>query len=274
MSPSNPVKPDKDRLRPNRLVPLTEVRKRLKLLREEYKGISAIPVDSIVGSADRSAQFTRKFKPRINEQRQRMRQIAIAFPDGDFPPIKVFRVGDAYFVRDGHIRVAAAKEMGVAFIDAEITELETDVTLDPDVEIVDVIHIEQHRLLLADTDLASAHPEADLRVSRPAGYAKLRESIASHGYWLIHQRGELLPRAAVAEDWYTHHYLPSIEALRRSEVMSAFPHSTEADLFLWLERRRWAMLPNQRTVSLEDVANEAASSNLSKEPGPLDEADE
>lgn len=274
MTPGNSVTPGKERGRSKRLVPLKEVRKRLKLLHEEYKGISAVPVASIVGSVDRSAQFSRDFRPRMNDQRQRMRQIALAFPDGDFPPIKVYRVDDTYFVRDGHIRVAAAKEMGVAFIDAEITELETDATLAPDVEMMDVIHIEQHRLLLNETGLSSVQPNADLRVSRPSGYARLREAIASHGYWLIRKRGELLTRAEVAEDWFSHIYTPSVEALKRAELESAFPHSTAADLFLWLERRRRAMLPNQRTASLEDAARETASGDLSKEPGPFEEDEE
>ncbi len=264
----------KDQSRSKGLVPLKEVRKRLMLLQEEYKGISAIPVAAIVGSADRSAQFTRKFKPRIREQSERMRQVALAFPDGDFPPIKVYGVDGTYFVRDGHIRVAAAKEMAVAFIDAEITELATDATLPPDIEIIDLIHIEQQRLLLADTELADLEPAPDLRVSRPAGYAKLRESISSHGYRLIQQRGELLSRAAVADDWYHGVYLPTVEAMKSADLMTAFPHSTEADLYLWLERRRWAMLPNQRTVSLEDAAWETAAGDLRKQPGPLEEDEE
>ena len=272
MSVDKSAKTSKDKSQSKRLVPLKEVRRRLKLLHEEYRGITPIRVDAIIGSADRSAQFTRKFKPRINEQRERMHQIQLAFPDGDFPPIKVYKVDDAYFVRDGHIRVAAAKQMGVAAIDAEITELETDATLTPDVEIIDLVHIEQHRLLLSDTELHTVDPEADLRVSRPAGYAKLRESIASHGYRLIQDSGELLSPADVAGDWYTNVYLPSVAALEESEIMEAFPHSTAADLFLWLERRRWAMLPEHRTVSLEDVAKETATANLAQEPGPLEEA--
>lgn len=269
-----PGKRAKDQGRSKGLVPLKEVRKRLMLLHEEYKGIEAIPVAAIIGSADRSAQFTRKFKPRIREQSQRMRQVALAYPEGDFPPIKVYRVDDIYFVRDGHIRVAAAKEMGVAFIDAEITELETDASVPPDVEIIDLIHIEQQRLLLADTDLADVEPAPDLRVSRPAGYTKLRESISSHGYRLIQEGGELLSRGAAARDWYYRIYLPTIEAIKDAELMSAFPHSTEADLFLWLERRRWAMLPHQRTVSLEDAAREAVAGNSSKRSGRLEEEEE
>jgi hypothetical protein len=259
-----PAKRDKREKKSKGLVPLQEVRRRLMLFREEYRGIRAIPVESIIGSADRSAQFSRKFKPRIPEQRERARQVTLAFPSGDFPPIKVYQVGEAFFVRDGHIRVAAAKELGVAFVDAEITELETDEDLSPDTEMIDVIHLEQHRRLLAETELGKARPDADLRVSRPSGYARLRESIAAHGYRLIQQRGELISREAAAGDWYDNVFWPSIQALRDSEAMEAFPRSTEADMFLWLEQRRRAILHDRRQRSLEDVAWEAAEQGISK----------
>ena len=271
MTPDSPAKRRSKPKKTKNLVPLAEVRKRLMLFREEYKGISAIPVDAIVGSADRSTQFDRRFRPRIPEQEQRARQIALAFPQGDFPPIKVFRVNDVYFVRDGHMRVVAAKAMGVAFLDAEVTELETDADMPADLEMIDVIHLEQHRRLLAETELGDIRPDADLRVSRPAEYARLRESIAGHGFWLIRERGEIVSRREVASDWYDHVYWPSIEALRKSGVAGAFPRSTEADLFLWLEQRRRSILPQRRWVSLEDMAWEAAKEDLSKGPGPLQE---
>lgn len=255
------------------LAPLEEIRKRLLLFNEEYAGIRPIAVDRIGGSVDRSTQFDRRFRPRVPEQRERARQIALAFPEGDFPPIKVFRVGDVYFVRDGHMRVVAAKELGVEFIDAEITELTTDAAIPSEVEMIDIIHLEQRRRLLDETKLGNVRPDVDLRVSRPAGYLRLRESIASHGYRIIQGRGELVSREEVAEDWYDRIFLPSVDALRRSGVADAFPRSTEADLFLWLEQRRRSMLPSRGGLSLEDVVWDAAQQDLSKQEGPDQEDD-
>lgn len=251
--------------KPKDLVPLEEVRKRLLLFTERYAGIRPIAVTDIVGSVDRSSQFDRDFRPRVAEQRERARQIALRFPGGDFPPIKTFQVGEFYFVRDGHIRVAAAKHMGVEYIDAEITELTTDAEIPPDVEIIDVIHMEQHRRLFAETKLGDVRPDADLRVSLPEGYVKLRESIAGHGYRLIQQRGELLTREEIALDWYEGVFKPSIDALQHSGIAEAFAPSTPADLFLWLEERRRAILPLRGPVSLEDVAWEASHQDLHSE---------
>jgi hypothetical protein len=262
------------RQKPKELVPLDEVRKRLLLFDETYAGIRPIAVADIVGSVDRSSQYDRDFKPRVAEQRERARQIALRFPGGNFPPIKVYQIAELYFVRDGHVRVAAARQMGVEYIDAEITKLTTDAEIPPDVEVIDVIHVEQHRRLLAETKLGEVRPDADLHVSQPVGYVKLREAIAGHGYRLIQEREELVTREEVARDWYDRVFEPTVAALVRSGVAEAFPQSTPADLFLWLEQRRRSILPMRGPVSLEDVAWEVAQLDLQSEDDPEDEGSE
>ncbi len=272
-SPRNPGSGAKRR-KPKDLVPLDEVRKRLLLFDERYAGIRPIAVADIVGSVDRSSQFDRDFRPRVSEQRERARQIALRFPGGDFPPIKVYQIAEFYFVRDGHVRVAAAKQMGVEYIDAEVTELTTDADIPADVEMIDVIHMEQRRRLLSETRLGDVRPDADLRVSQPVGYIKLRESIARHGYQLIQERGKLLTREEVAQDWYDRVFEPSVDALGHSGVAGAFPQSTPADLFLWLENRRRSVLPMRGPVSLEDVAWAAAHGDLDDDDDREDEDSE
>jgi ParB-like chromosome segregation protein Spo0J len=39
------------------------------------------------------------------------------------PPISVYRLGERHFVRDGHHRVSVARSLGMAAIDAEVTDL-------------------------------------------------------------------------------------------------------------------------------------------------------
>jgi hypothetical protein len=39
------------------------------------------------------------------------------------PPISVYRLDGEHFVRDGHHRVSVAHSLGMAAIDAEVTEL-------------------------------------------------------------------------------------------------------------------------------------------------------
>ena len=44
------------------------------------------------------------------------------------PPVSLFKVGDLYFVRDGHHRVSVAKSQGRDDIDAYVTEVTTRLT--------------------------------------------------------------------------------------------------------------------------------------------------
>jgi len=90
-------------------------------------GLEAIPVDSIVGTAEptKARVFDRRF--RVPESsRHRWERLWIASRRGaSLPPISVFRVGDEHFVDDGHHRVSVAQALGMIAIDAEVTELAT-----------------------------------------------------------------------------------------------------------------------------------------------------
>ena len=88
-------------------------------------GVSAIPLDSIVGTAEcaKARVFDRRFRP-PSSSRLRWERLWMAGRRGAaLPPISVFRVGDKHFVGDGHHRVSVASALGMTAIDAEVTEL-------------------------------------------------------------------------------------------------------------------------------------------------------
>jgi hypothetical protein len=89
------------------------------------EGIRAIPIASIVGSVDRVTDFDPKFRPLRRASRNRLASLQRAFSDGSFPPISVHQIGDAYFVSDGHHRVALAHRLGMCFIDADVVRYTT-----------------------------------------------------------------------------------------------------------------------------------------------------
>ena len=43
------------------------------------------------------------------------------------PPIDVYRIGELYFVKDGHHRVSVARALGHKDIEAYVTEVQTEV---------------------------------------------------------------------------------------------------------------------------------------------------
>jgi hypothetical protein len=88
-------------------------------------GLSAIPLASIVGTAEaaKARTFDGRFRP-PSSSRSRWERLWMAGRRGAaLPPISVYRVGGEHFVRDGHHRVSVAHSLGMAAIDAEVTEL-------------------------------------------------------------------------------------------------------------------------------------------------------
>jgi hypothetical protein len=88
-------------------------------------GLHAIPLDSIVGTAERAKMrtFDRRFRPG-SSSRTRWERLWVAGRRGaSLPPISVYRLGDEHFVRDGHHRVSVARSLGMTAIDAEVTDL-------------------------------------------------------------------------------------------------------------------------------------------------------
>src|SRR5262245_43750608 len=98
---------------PGELLPLDEATRRLRPFARRYVGLRPIPVSQVVGTDSRAGDFDRAFRPRRPGVRDRWRQVEQAFPDAAFPPIVVYRLGDAYFVIDGHHRVAIARQNGM-----------------------------------------------------------------------------------------------------------------------------------------------------------------
>jgi hypothetical protein len=188
--------------------------------------------------------------------RQRWRRVEEVFPEGGFPPIVVYKLGDSYFVVDGHHRVAIARQRGMEFIDAEVTELRTRYELPADADIGRLIYLEQKRIFMEESGLDRARPEADIEFSRVDGYMELLEIVKVHGYHLMMERGEVLPVEEVGAHFYDHVYLPTVEAITAEGLYDAFPGRTCADLFLWVWARRRALAPHLGGMDTWDAARE------------------
>jgi hypothetical protein len=88
-------------------------------------GLHAISLESIVGTAEaaKARSFDSRFRP-PSSSRRRWEGIWMATRRGSaLPPISVYRLDGRHFVRDGHHRVSVAHALGMAAIDAEVTEL-------------------------------------------------------------------------------------------------------------------------------------------------------
>ena len=115
------------RRRPSRCAYLPEDTGPAAIAERQRLGVIPIAVASIVGTVDphKAEAFDAEFRP-PPYGRARWSQMCHAVQIGaELPPISVYRLGDAHYVRDGHHRVSVARALGAIDIDAEVTELRT-----------------------------------------------------------------------------------------------------------------------------------------------------
>ena len=166
----------------------------------------------------------------------------------------VYQVGDAYFVIDGHHRVAIARQRRMETIDAEVTELKADWHLPANADIVEVIHVEQRRIFMEESGLALARPDADIRAGRLAAYIELLENVQVHGYHLMRDAGRALEPAEIAADWHDAVYRPAVEAIQAESLAESFPDQTDGELFLTVYQRRRHLFPDCGCPPLQETA--------------------
>jgi ParB-like nuclease domain len=229
--------------RDERLLELDEVERRLKPFGRRYLGVRQIPLDAVVGTDSRAGAFTRDFRPLHDFSRDRMRSLERAFADGAFPPIVAVKLGETYFVIDGHHRVALARRAGADVIDADVTELIARVPLPAGADMLEVVLRELERIFLEDSGLAEARPGARIEVSRPAHYLELLENIQVHGYHVMRGRGRVLENAEIAADWYEATWTPTVAAIERLGLGRAYGDAPPGDLFLLLHQHRRDAFP-------------------------------
>ena len=101
-----------------------EARKSLRALNRIPRGRRAVDPRQIVGSVGRREDFDRSFMPLRASVGERWKRVDLAFHRNvDLPPVRLYKLGDAYFVEDGNHRVSVARFHGVGWIDADVTEL-------------------------------------------------------------------------------------------------------------------------------------------------------
>jgi hypothetical protein len=250
--------------RQRNLLNLEEVQDRLGSYEQSYGGLRPIPVDKIIGSVARSSDFDDDFLPLSDRLEQRWQSLEKRFPNGSFPPISVFKLGDAYFVADGHHRVAIAKQRGYDFLDAEITEVHTPFDVTADTDVIQLVHLGQQRLFLETSGLTSVAPNARFTFRNPASYAELLDNVKVHGWDLLMQLGEYVTREDIASSWYHEVYRPTISLIREAGLDELLDDMTIDDVYLWIADRWRHQFPERGHQTFEDVILGAAEEESGK----------
>lgn len=85
-------------------------------------GVKDIPVEHIIGTLNRGHDFDRSFRPLKRHLGNRWVDTFITLQHDGWSPILVHKIGEDYYVEDGHQRVSVARSIGMAFIEAKIWE--------------------------------------------------------------------------------------------------------------------------------------------------------
>jgi hypothetical protein len=222
------------------IMPFDEVVEALGLVGETQLGLQAIPLDSVIGTVDRTRDFDRGFRPTTPRVRGRWQRIAAAQRRGEsFPPISVYRIGDLHFVRDGHHRVSVAKSLGREEIDAYVTDVRTRIGTGEALRLAD-LPLKDHERLFHERVPLDQEPHARVRPSDPWDYGTLAEGVEAWGFRVLQERREYMDREEVARLWFEEDFLPIVETLRAGGFIRS--SETEADAYMRVVTARYELL--------------------------------
>jgi hypothetical protein len=243
------------------LLPFEEAKALLRPQGEVYAGIAAVPVEKIVGSEGRYRDFNRHFLPRKEYLRHRWTSIdRTRYQDIILPPVRLYEMGGVYFVRDGNHRVSVARSMGQLEIDAEITSLQSKITVDPDTskeELKAAVIAYEKKAFYASSHYLNVLGVDDLDFSEPGRYDTIREHIEVHKYYLNQHESVEIDWGSALVSWHENVYGPMVLAIREEKLLYFFPGRTEGDLYLFLVQH-WDELKHRlnRDVPIGDATKD------------------
>jgi hypothetical protein len=235
------------------ILPFEEVVDALGRTGQSDLGLKVVPLDAIVGTVDRNAEFDRGFLPTSPRLRSRWERINAAQRRGEtMPPVSLYKVGDLYFVRDGHHRVSVAKSFGREDIDAYVTEVRTRVPLGFDTRLPDLPIKDHERLFRERVPLA---PEARRRIelSDPWDFGELAEAVEAWGFRAMQERRSFMDRREVARHWFQDEYEPVTEMMRAGDLVGEGETETEAYMRLANDRYRVLRTHDWSDTILDDL---------------------
>ncbi|HLJ67919.1 MAG TPA: ParB/RepB/Spo0J family partition protein [Chloroflexota bacterium] len=204
-------------------------------------GVRPIRVKRIVGSAGKANQIGPDFLPLEAGPAQRnYRDILNAMKRGDdLPPITVYGLGNRYYVIDGHTRVAAARTLGIEFIDADVIEAlprkEGNVNL----------------TYYARREFERATGLEGIRLTAAWRYHLLQHHVEGYRLYLERSRGREVTLPESARVWFRSQYLPTITEIRRRKLTSTTGGRTSGDIYTDI-LKRWAE-EESLTTSLREM---------------------
>src|SRR6185312_1423923 len=242
------------------VLPYEEVVAALGFVSERSAGKAVVPLDAIVGTVDRGRDFDRSFRPTTGRVRSRWEHIATAMRRGEaMPPVDLVRVGQLYFVRDGHHRVSVARALGHTDIDALVTEVATRVGAERAITLDD-LPVKSHERVFFERVPLPDSARGEIKLTDPWDYGRLAEAVEAWGFRLSQDREEPVSRREAAYLWLETEYRPVVEMLRGADLVGT---KTETEAYMRVSAARYRLL---RTHTWDEDVLAAVVDELSRKP--------
>ncbi len=230
------------------LLSLEDMRKVVRSSGEHYQGIQSVLLTRIVGSEGRHQDFDRNFLPRREHMRERWASIDQAHShDIILPPVRLYELAGLYFVRDGNHRVSVARSLGMISIDAEVTKIDSEITLAPPLNRANLKKavIQYEKKAFEDrTNFPKLITDYSIQYHEPGRYDETLEHIEGHKYFINLDYDSEIDFSEATISWFQNVFSPVIEALRSERTRSNFTKKITDDHYLWLTRH-WHELKQQ-----------------------------
>lgn len=179
-------------------------------------GARVIQVKKIVGTVGKCGELDKNFRyikrSDISERRRWYRLKEAAEKYHFFPSIEVYKYEGQYYVVDGNRRTAAAKALGMEFIDAHIKEY---------------VHKSDKQRLKGALSRRRFESETGLRnldLTHENGYGILLDEVISYPY------GENMPEKV--RKWYSERHLPACSKIEKSTLPARYSGHVTGDIYI------------------------------------------
>jgi ParB-like nuclease family protein len=207
---------------------------------EHSLGVQLIPLDQIVGSVDKVKDFDRRFRPTSDRSRQRWERLAEKSRLGEYlPPIDVYKLGNLYFVIDGHHRVSVARAQGATEIEADVREIETVIDTDGIGGRRDLEGKNWGLRFLKRVPLTGERRTA-INCTDPTDYPRLAEMIEAWACRLMHDEDAYFDKPTMAVRWFDEEYTPVLEMIDEAGVRGR--DETGADAYIRVAGERYRLI--------------------------------
>ncbi len=190
------------------------------------RGQRVVDLARIVGSATRAHELGPDFRPLRSTpaDEQRFQSILAALVRGEIlPPVELYQLGFGYYVRDGHHRVASARQLGWSEITANVLQL------------VPLADAQAERVVRARQAFEQATGLTRIGAARPESYDQLLALIDAY-----QEEAGLAEQSEAARRWYEEVFRPLWRRVREVGLTQHFPGERAADVIARLAAWRAA----------------------------------